>query len=152
MDRWLGYMELHLSELATDADSMGYPYRSIGKRVEAAHLKLENGAFQGRLHYEAEFVPAVALKDLKFSTSGRHIRRTVECANRDAAGGNASVNFSHKEVEAVPTGITTYRPLAEEKRNKLPTNRGGKYKSVEGVTMSEEDLMKYCELQCLPPP
>lgn len=174
-DRCLGYTELHVSELATDADSVSYPYRSIGKTVEVAHLKLENGAFQGQLHYEAEFIPAVVLKGLKFSTSGRHIRRAVECANRDAADGNTSLNFAHKAAEAVPTGITTHRPLAEEKRNNhknkesivpalatddgldsdsvtgFPSNSWGKDKSGDGVTMSEEDLMKYRELQYFPP-
>lgn len=162
-DRSLGYAELRVGELAVEADSEEYPYKSTGKKEEAAHLKLEKGIFKGQLHYEAEFVPALALKDFKFSTGGNNIQRAVN--GNDSSGEGGSKSSSDVEGEAVPTGITTRGPLgAKRKENHVknagstdtvPTSDGefddgsntessegeGKDKTGKGVVMSKEELM-----------
>jgi len=168
-DRPLGYVELHLNELATGEESEEYPYKSTGKKVEAANLKFDKGIFKGQLHYEAEFVPALALKDFGFSASGNGIQQTVNGASgsgTDDDGG--SISSSDIEAEAVPTGITTRRPLGAKRKeghvksaastdtaltadiepdaNSIIESSGeseGKGRSGKGVTMSKEQLMQH---------
>lgn len=176
-DRPLGYTELHLNDLATGADSEEYPYKSTGKKVEAANLKFDKGIFKGQLHYEAEFVPALALKNFEFSTGGNGIQRDVN----DAGGSNGtgtdedggSVSSSDVEAEAVPTGITTRGPLgakrkegheksatstdtaltgdAEQDVNSSVESSGESERKVragKGVTMSKEELMRHRKPKC----
>ena len=172
-DRPLGYTELHLNELATGADSEEYPYRSTGKKVEAANLKFDKGIFKGQLHYEAEFVPALALKDFGFSTSGSGIQQTANDASGSATDDDGgSISSSDIEAEAVPAGITTRRPLGAKRKEghvksaastdtaltadiepdaastTESSGSEGKAKSNKGVTMSKEQLMQHRKLRC----
>ena len=167
-DRSLGYTELHVNELAAEADSEEYPCKSTGKKVEAANLKFEK-AFKGQLHYEAEFIPALALRNFEFSTGGNNIQHVVNDANGDAANGDGgSISSSDIEGEAVPTGITTRGPLDMQNEEGHTKNKGStdtsltedadhdtgpttessadgeaKSKSRKGVVLSKEELMQH---------
>lgn len=165
-DRSLGYTELRVNDLAVGVDSEEYPYKSTGKKAEAAHLKLDKGIFKGQLHYEAEFVPALALKDFKFSTSGNNIQRPAN--GNDSNGEGGSIPSSDIEGEHVPAGITTRRPLGAKRKENHVKNAGstdsaltaddefdvtsmtessaegeGKEKTGKGVAMSKEELMRH---------
>ena len=170
-DRPLGYTELHLNDLATGADSEEYPYKSTGKKVEAANLKFDKGIFKGQLHYEAEFIPALALKNFEFSTSGNGIQQNVNGAGGSNGNGTdedgGSVSSADIEGEAVPTGITTRGPLGAKKEghvkgaastDTVPTGdvdpdakstvessseSERKGRAGKGVTMSKEELMRH---------
>jgi hypothetical protein len=171
-DRTLGYAELRVNELAVEADSDEYAYKSTGKKADAAHLKLDKGIFKGQLHYEAEFVPAFVLKDFKFSTGGNKIQRTP---NGNGSNGESSVSSSDVEGEAVPAGITTRGPLGAKRKENHVKNAGstdtaftvddesdvnsiaessgegeGKDKVEKGVVMSKEELMQHRKFK-LPP-
>lgn len=164
-DRTLGYAELRVNELAVEADSQEYPYKSTGKKVEAAQLKLDKGIYKGQLHYEAEFVPALVPKDFKFSTGGNNIQRAV---NGNDSNGGGSVSSSDVEGEIIPAGITTSKPLGAKRKENHVKNAGstdttvtvddeldvnssaessaegqGKDKTGKGVVMSKEELMKH---------
>ena len=170
-DRSLGYTELHLNELAAEADSEEYPYKSTGRKVEAADFKFEKGIFKGQLHYEAEFIPTLALKDFKFSVGGNDIQHAVDGANGDASnvdGGGGSVSSSDVEAEAIPAGITTRGPLGMKNHVKSeestdtslaadgdyntnptiesPSGSNGKDKPRKGVVLSKEELMQHRKL------
>lgn len=110
----MGYAELRVNELASEADSDEYAYKSTGKKDEATRLKLEKDIFKGQLHYEAEFVPAFALKDFKFSTSGNNIKRAANGSDSNGEGGSNS--SSDVEGETVPAGITTRGPLGAKRK------------------------------------
>lgn len=161
-DRPLGHAELRLNELATEADSEEYPYKSTGKKVEAANLKFDKGIFKGQLHYEAEFIPVLALKNFEFSTSGNKI---VNGPGGMANGDGGSISSSDVEEEVVPTGITTRGPLGTKRKEGHTKNAKstdttgdiesgsdstvessgeseGKGKSGKGVVLSKEELMK----------
>lgn len=172
-DRSLGYAELRVNELAVEADSEEYPYKSTGKKVEAAYLKFEKGIFKGQLHYEAEFVPALVLKDFKFSTSGNNIRRAV---NGNGSNGDGSASSSSEaEGDAVPTGITTRGPLGMKRKENHVKNASStdtvltaddefdrnsiaeslaegedKDKPEKGVVMSKEELMQHRKFEFPP--
>ena len=171
-DRPLGYTELHLNELATGADSEEYPYKSTGKKVEAANLKFDKGIFKGQLHYEAEFIPALALKNFEFSTGGNGIQQNVNGSG--GAGGSSadddggSISSSDIEAEAVPAGITTRGPLGTKRKEghvksaastdtaltgdvepdanstvESSAESEGKGRSGKGVMLSKEELMRH---------
>ena len=172
-DRSLGYMELRLNELAEEENSEEYPYKSTGKKTEAANLKFDKGTFKGQLHYEAEFVPALALRDFKFSTGGHHMH-AANGANGDvesADGNGGSVSSSDVEAEAIPAGITTRGPLGMKRKEnhvknaastdtsytvdvdddadsiiESSTESEGKGKPVKGVVLSKEQLMEHRKL------
>ena len=168
-DRTLGYTELPLTELAEEANSEEYPYKSTGKKVEVANLKFEKGIFKGQLHYEAEFIPAISLKDFAFSTGGNGIQHAVDVGSdaesiEDAPGG--SISSSDIEAEAVPMGITTRRPIGVGRNEghvknsastdtavdgdsdansdtESPSDSEAKAKSGKGVVLSKEELMEH---------
>jgi len=168
-DRPLGYTELHLNELAAEADSEEYPYKSTGKKAEAANLKFEKGNFKGQLHYEAEFIPALALKNFEFSTGGNDIQNPANGGDSESIvdGDGGSVSSSDIEAEAVPPGITTRGPLGVKKENNVrntgstdtaltadadldanpatdsPSESEGKGRSGKGVVLSKEELMQH---------
>jgi hypothetical protein len=174
-DRSLGYTELRLCDLAAEADSEEYPYKSTGKKVEAGNLKFDT-VFKGQLHYEAEFVPALALKNFRFSAGGNDIQHAVDGTGSEGgsmgSGDGGSVSSSDVEAEAVPTGITTRGPLGATKKevqaqengstdtavttdaesNAHPTEPPGeketKGKSREGVVLSKEELMHHRKPRC----
>jgi Ca2+-dependent lipid-binding protein len=177
-DRSLGYTELHLNEIAAEADSDEYPYKSTGKKVEAADIRFDKGTFKGQLHYEAEFIPALALKNFEFSAGGNAIQKATDDANGDAGsiadGGGGSVSSSDVEAEAVPAGITTRGPLGAKRKenhvknaestdtsssadangdaNSIIESSGeseGKGKSEKGVVVSKEELMQHGTLDVL---
>jgi len=177
-DRSLGYTELHLNEIAAEADSEEYPHSSTGKKVEAANLKFGGGTFKGQLHYEAEFIPALALKNFEFSAGGNRIQHAVDGANGDAGsisnGDGGSVSSSDIEAEAVPAGITTRGPLGTKRKENhvknvastdtsftVDTNQDansiiessgeseGKDRSGKGVVLSKEELMEHRKLGVL---
>lgn len=170
-DRSLGYLELRLNELAVEADSEEYPYKSTGKKTEAGNIRFDKGTFKGQLHYEAEFVPALALRDFKFSTGGNYIKRAANGPNGNAEGvvdgDGGSVSSSDIEAEATPTGITTRGPLGMKRKESHVKNAAstdtsftadvdcdansviessseseGKGRSGKGVVMSKEQLME----------
>ncbi|KAF9650690.1 tricalbin [Thelephora ganbajun] len=170
-DRTLGYTELCPNELAIEVDSEEYPYRSTGKKVEAADLKLEKGIFKGQLHYEAEFIPALALKNFKFSTGGNDIQHAISRPNGDASsianGDGGSISSSDVEAESVPAGITTRGPLGVKSSENHVKEKGStdtaltadgdfdthpiidppvaneKAGSGKGVVLSKEELMQH---------
>ena len=164
-DRPLGHTELRLNDLAAEAEAEDYPYKSTGKKAEAENLKLDKGSFKGQLHYEAEFIPALALKNFEFSTSGNKIRNSVDSARSTANGEDGSVSSSDVDGEAVPAGITTRGPLGAKRKEghvknakstdttdvefdadsiiEPPGENEGKSKPSKGVVLSKEELMQH---------
>jgi len=174
-DRSLGYAELRLGDLAAEADSEDYPFKSTGKKVEASNLRFDKGIFKGQLHYEAEFIPALALKDFGFSTGGNSIQHAVDGNGSDATSvttGDGSMSSSDIEAEAVPAGITARGPLGIKKEDRVEnkgstdtslsadddldansaiessTESEGKDRSGKGVVLSKEELMRHRKFRC----
>lgn len=167
-DRTLGHAELRLNELAAEADSEEYPYKSTGKKVEAANLKFDKEMHKGQLHYEAQFIPALALKDFQFSTSGNNLQNTADGAS---SGGGGSASSSDIEADTVPAGITTRGPIGMKRKEGHTKNAGstdttgtvesdansvvessgeseGKGRSSKGVVLSKEELMQHRKHGC----
>ncbi|GBE78423.1 Uncharacterized protein SCP_0113110 [Sparassis crispa] len=113
-DRSLGYVELKVSDLARSSEGGEYRHAPTGKKVAAEPIKLDKGGLKGNLHYEAEFIPALPVKDVKFETGVNEIQRASQRNGEsdgdtvldDAGSGRSS------EEETVPEGITASGPLS----------------------------------------
>ncbi|KAF9452575.1 transmembrane protein [Macrolepiota fuliginosa MF-IS2] len=102
-DRSLGTVELPIGELAKESDNPEYPYMSAGIRSFENPIRLDRGeGYKGTLTYTAEFVPALALKNLAFGGQGQPLANSDGISVR--SGG--SMSSSDHEVQAVPQGVT----------------------------------------------
>lgn len=174
-DRSLGYTELKVSDLARQipAPEAGaqFLFESTGKREAEEPLKLERGAFKGRLHYVAEFVPAYAVRGIGFDAGPSEIEQAAQHAE-GAVGSDDDGETVHdtdsEDDAAVPEGITVASPVSEHEqpeaeqthRRATSTDTAVSATSVrtsgttaveekrpeeQGVEMSKEELLKHRE-------
>lgn len=115
-DRSLGYVELKVSELAQAAEGES-AYVSTGKRVGEDPIRLDKGSFKGKLFYEAEFVPAMHVKNVKFASGPNAIEKAVE-DTEDADGGDVSEGDSSSDFDThdIPITITASAPLSSDEQ------------------------------------
>lgn len=100
-----------MSTLAKPSDDKKYPFESTGKKVAADPIRLDKGnAYKGQLHYTAEFVPAPALRGVKFEGPPNEMQRAAEATAENASASSAS---SAAEAPDVPT-ITVSSPIGDE--------------------------------------
>jgi hypothetical protein len=127
-DRSLGFVELPVAGLAKPTEDVRTPYAGTGKREVADPLRLDKGQVKGELHYTAEFIPALALRDIRFK-AGDDIQRAIERAKGGhedeegvASGDDSSVSSSDEEIQRIPTEITVnakgHRVVAGHKKTK----------------------------------
>jgi hypothetical protein len=108
-DRSLGLVELHVSALAKESGDAQYRYESTGVREATEQLRLEKGnIYKGQLHYTATFIPALALKGVKFE-SRETGAATGNGSVDEVSDQGSSISSSDEEVQAVPPGLT-YKP------------------------------------------
>jgi hypothetical protein len=114
-DRSLGSVELKVAELIEESDNNEYPYASTGRKTVVDPIKLDKGGgYKGRLHYTAEFVPALALQGVKFDGGINEVQRAARDGQGDDDGDvvkddNASSISSSDED--LPRGPTVRRPM-----------------------------------------
>ncbi|EKM60795.1 uncharacterized protein PHACADRAFT_246931 [Phanerochaete carnosa HHB-10118-sp] len=114
-DRTLGLVELKVSDLAEPVEG-SQTYSSKGKQIREDPIKLDKGTYKGKLFYEAQFVPAMPVKNVKFNSGPNAIERAVQ-GNDDLEGDDISThNSSESEKQDVPDGITVSAPLDEDEQ------------------------------------
>jgi len=87
--------------------------------TEPLHLDKGEG-FKGTLHYRAEFVPALKLKNLKFDhvdASPLSVAHDGDTDGGTVSDGASSVSSSDEEFQEVPVGVT-YRLQHQRHRPK----------------------------------
>jgi hypothetical protein len=105
-------VQLRVSDLAIESDDKRYPYKSTGKREAHDPIRLDKGnVYKGQLHYVAEFVPALALRGVKFEHNPNELERAMDDEDGEEAVEGVSLFFSDPEDQAVPEGITTTAPV-----------------------------------------
>ena len=142
-DRSLGYVELKLSELAQTAEGKMSTFVSTGRKIGEDPIRLDKGSYKGKLFYEAEFVPALRLKEVKFSSGGNAIQRAAE-TSEDVDGDDVSDSSSSKEsdeyAQNVPDGITVSSPTGAEVSRENGPSGHSKSKSTDTTnTMATAD-------------
>ena len=158
-------MELQLADLSTKSDDLRSPYESKGAKAVAAPIKLETGnSLKGTLHYTAEFIPCLALKNIKFETQTTEKDRVASHDHDDRSSTSGSVY----EDDDVPIGVT-YKPeptassdvhpvpttndvvpvavAADVKTNETgePNVIADKKPEIEGVELTHEELLAHRE-------
>ncbi|KAJ8517020.1 hypothetical protein ONZ45_g5719 [Pleurotus djamor] len=164
-DRSLGYTELMVSDLARPSEDKRYPYESIGVVERRDPLRQEKGNVdKGFLHYVAQFVPALALKGVRFDAKTDELKLVSEAAHGDDDdddGGSIREKESistHDENMHVPQEITintnkTHRPrestdttatsnTAETTDTAVTTPDKEEEPTTDQVEMAREDLLK----------
>lgn len=122
-DRSLGYVELKVSDLAKPAaGDSEFIHESTGKRVAAEPIRLDKGSYKGKLHYEAEFVPAIPVKGVGFESGPNLIQRAAQRgaeSEGEIVDDHSSTSSMRRERTAhhVPEGITVSRPLGLDEKS-----------------------------------
>jgi hypothetical protein len=158
-DRSLGYVELRLDELAKhNPEDAKYPYAPLGKKEAVDPIRLDKGnAYKGELHYTAEFIPAVALRGLKFATGPNEIEGAAAGAEgSDSEGG--IVRGDNESIISLPQNVTAQKPASADESaastpetGKAPTEgtstpAEGEGEEESGISMPHEELLREREL------
>ncbi|KAF8577858.1 tricalbin [Ramaria rubella] len=157
-DRSLGSVELAVGDLVLNSrEDPNYPYASTGKKECIEPLRLDKGSVKGKLHFVAEFVPAMFLKDSGFNTPKNEIQRAVEgtassstspidpttakSSQDEIPQGNEN-NFTEEDKLFEPKGTkstdTTLTPATAN-----TTTGTAEEPKYEGAELSKEELLKY---------
>ncbi|KAH7915157.1 C2 domain-containing protein [Hygrophoropsis aurantiaca] len=170
-DRSLGSVEVHIGDLIREASSTSeYRYESTGKKATEDPIQLDGShIYKGQLHYEAEFVPALAIKGVRFDRNENELQRAVReddgGADGDVASKSSSRSSSPSPLEE--RHVTVARPTTErdhipaksmdtintvktngdtngnaERSESSLSNRDGE-KEDTGIELSREDLLKH---------
>ncbi|KAH7918365.1 tricalbin, partial [Leucogyrophana mollusca] len=173
-DRSLGSVELRVGDLAREASGGSeYRYEATGKKEGADPIQLDGGGshmFKGQLHYEAEFVPALALKGVKFDNDENELQRAAREGEGGEDGSVASRSSSRSSSPSLreERHVTVARPTTDqghvpakstdttdaaktngaaetaEKGGTAQTNgETGGGKEETGVELSKEELLKH---------
>lgn len=127
-DRSLGSVELHISDLAEESDHAEYQYSSTGVKSCDDPIRLDKGGgYKGSLNYTAEFVPALALKNLSFE--GHSVTKPSD--GMSVISGS-SASSSDVEIEAVPQGITI--KVTDKGNQRVSVDSKGQGSGTNGTT------------------
>jgi len=147
-------VELPVSDLARESSAdPQHRYESTGAKEIAERIKLDNGdSYKGRLHYRAEFIPALNLKHVDFDACENEIQRVAHEAQRSSSSSSSS--FADEEEPFV----TVTRPTTEAQTNGHQTGSKESIRtdgdkdasmpaedSVQGIELSKEELFKHRE-------
>jgi Ca2+-dependent lipid-binding protein len=107
-DRSLGFTELDVSELASPSpapEDARYPFKSNGIKTFTSPLRQDGGSMpKGTLHYTAEFIPAVVLKNLKFESQDMEVNKLSKREEQGEDGG--VVTDESEDEDGVPIEVT----------------------------------------------
>jgi len=152
-DRSLGTVELHVSELARESSTdPEYRHESIGKKEARDRIKLNGDSYQGQLHYVAEFIPSLALKNVHFNEDESELQKAVKSS--DGLNGDGRVAGTQpigtdspqggKADGAVANGTTNGTSSTADTKPKAEGEEKEKEESIKvsGLELSKEELLK----------
>ena len=136
-----------VSDLAQAGE--GSTYISTGKKIGEDPIRLDKGSYKGKLFYEAEFVPAMYVKKIDFSSGPNAIERAADACSEYSVGDNVSDSSSDFEIQAVPEGVTASAPLGDEESlpPKSPTSRSHKSRKSTDTTATFESKSTMLSVQ-----
>lgn len=121
---------MHVNELAKESETnKEYPYEALGKKTAVEPISLGGNQYKGKLHFTAEFVPALALQGVKFESGPNELQAAVEHEPAGSEGGEtidtAPSSPSVASEEDIPMEVTTALPLgaSEEEEEKVLKER-----------------------------
>ncbi|KAI1797561.1 tricalbin [Ganoderma leucocontextum] len=129
-DRSLGYTELKVSDLAKPIEGGNgeFLYESNGVKEAEDPIKIGNNSFKGRLIYSAQFIPAYALRGIRFDSSPNQIQQAAERSKAgspdSSAGGSVRDDAdaeSEIDMDIAQGRITVSSPVDDDR----PANGSG---------------------------
>lgn len=153
-DRSLGSIDLRVSDLARESSTdPKFRHESIGRKEAAQPIQVDGGkTFKGQLHFVAEFIPALALKDVGFDAGENEIQKAVKTMN-GITGGEVVVDSSSSTSAR---SATVDRPIAESGKHAAKSSQdtnvtdasqeGPKSQSEEGEPRKEDEKQHGLEL------
>lgn len=165
-DRSLGSVELHVSDIARESPpDPQYRYESTGAKDVAEPIHTGGSSYKGQLHYKAEFVPALNVKDVQFDADENEIQKAAHKVQRNHTDGGLSRTPSSSSDEE-ERYVTVGHPMAEAGTHSPPpqtdssesvrANGNGaanadeeasspteKDPAKEGIELSKEELFKH---------
>jgi Ca2+-dependent lipid-binding protein len=163
-DRSLGSVELLVNDIARESPAdPQYRYESTGAKEAAEPIQIDNHSHKGQLHYRAEFVSTLNVKDVHFDVGENEIQKAAHKVQRNHANGISTPSSSSDEEER---HVTVDHPIAESGTNSPPhqtdssesvrANGNGtantdeeasspaeKGSTKEGIELSKEELFKH---------
>jgi len=133
-DRSLGSVELHINHLAKKSTDPRYPFESLGPKNAADPLHIDkDNVYKGRLHYKAEFIPALALNGVSFDAPRNELQQ--------GHYGDSSSISSDDEEHAAPVPITIKTPtrVSTGSLPKVPTSPTTPITPAQGDGTAQED-------------
>ncbi|KAF8525146.1 tricalbin [Hysterangium stoloniferum] len=105
-DRSLGSVELRVHDLVQrSTEDKNYPYVSTGRKEHTEPLRHDNkdNMFKGQLHFAAEFIPAMFLKDIRFDAPANEIEEAVAASCVAQTDGSTSRSGSEESLALSPS-------------------------------------------------
>lgn len=161
-------MELHVSDIARESPpDPQYRYESTGAKDVAEPIHTGGSSYKGQLHYKAEFVPALNVKDVQFDADENEIQKAAYKIQRNHTDGGLSRTPSSSSDEE-ERYVTVGHPMTEAGTHSPPpqtdssesvrANGNGaantdeeasspteKDPAKEGIELSKEELFKHRE-------
>ncbi|EDR16040.1 uncharacterized protein LACBIDRAFT_227976 [Laccaria bicolor S238N-H82] len=122
-DRSLGSVELELSRLAAPYDDPRFPFQSKGMITAVDPIRLDKGnATKGSLHYKASFIPALAIKGVKFDHAHKNQTQTATDDEEDGFVNDDRAS-SASDSDTLPDGptIKSLKKLGQKEISKETT-------------------------------
>lgn len=151
-DRSLGTAELRISELARESSTdPQYRHESIGKKEAWDPIKLNGDSYQGQLHYVAEFIPSLALKDVHFDEDESELQKAAKTS--DGLNGDIRVAGTQpigtdspqgaKADGAAANGTTNGTSSAADTEPKAEGEEKEESIKDSGLELSKDELLKH---------
>lgn len=155
-----------MSDLAQPSQGE-FLFASTGKKVVEEPIRLDHGSYKGKLHYEAEFVPAIPVKGIGFESGPNVIEQATKrrASGTDTDSGTVADDRSstsslrrERAASKVIQGPTVTQPLDEDEKlegqngtlplTEEPAPIGGgtpeeHRPEEEGVELSQSELLKH---------
>lgn len=139
-DRSLGSVELRVADIARTNEDIRCPYASTGKKSAAEPIRLDRGnVYKGTLHYVAEFVPAIALKNIGFDSEPNELQQIVDNVDGHTTDDEGSVVPAAENLnDGLPNG-----PIPASNHTKVGNaNSSGRSSIINGISANEEKERK----------
>lgn len=136
---------MKVSDLAQTAEGES-PFISTGKRIAEDPIKQDKGTFKGQLHYEAEFVPALLVNNVKFHGGLNELQRATKKRNSGGSDDGGTVDASdassisttelEETTHATPTASS---PMPDKSRGHKSRKSNATTHTTESNAVSESN-------------
>ena len=158
-DRSLGTVELHVSELAHESSAdPQYRHESTGRKEARDRIRLDGDAYQGQLHYVAEFIPSLAVKNVHFDEDESEIQKAVKDSKELNGDGRISeersvtatrpIDGAPEKVENVVVNSTTNGASVTDSEPKAEGEEKEESVKDAGVELTKDELLKQRSFDC----